>query len=363
MKLPRNAQIWAVPYMNQRFKSFLSPPRRFGRVWICIADHFEPMWLRADTKTARARVARWQAGWPEIAHSVPKDSGGGLPQYTFFYPQEEYQAELLVPLAELKREGIADVEVHIHHDRDGREQFIHKIQEFCQILRERHGLLRERTGSVRFGFIHGNWALDNSLPGGEWCGLNDEIQILRDLGCYADFTMPSGDSPSQSRMLNLIYWCVDDPDRPKSYDEGTPVLKGSLASGDLMMITGPFGLRWAERLTPRLELGELAVADPPTAYRVRRWFELAPMIGTDVFIKLHTHGAQEKNSNMLLGHGLQDLFTLITEEAERRGCEVHYATAWELFLAVSAIQQEADPVRAVMDDRRSQGESGALATP
>ncbi len=175
--------------------------------------------------------------------------------------------------------------------------------------------------------------------------------------------MPSGDSPSQSRLLNLIYWCVDDPERPKSYDEGIPVLPGSQASGDLMMITGPFGLRWAERLKPRLELGELAAADPPTAYRVRRWFELAPMIGTDVFIKLHTHGAQERNSNLLLGRGLRDLFTLIAGEAQRRGCEVHYATAWELFLAASAIQKEADPVRAVMDDRKSKGKSEALATP
>ncbi len=172
MKLPRNAQIWAVPYMNQRVKSFLSPSRRFDRAWICIADHFEPMWLRADTQTALERVARWRTCWPEIAQSVPKDSSGGLPQYTFFYPQEEYQAALLEPLSELKREGIADVEVHIHHDRDGREQFIWKVQEFCRILRERHGLLRESGGAIRFGFIHGNWALDNSLPGGEWCGLN-----------------------------------------------------------------------------------------------------------------------------------------------------------------------------------------------
>ena len=54
------------------------------------------------------------------------------------------------------------------------------------------------NGRVVFGFIHGNWALDNSRPDGKYCGLNNEITLLRDLGCYADFTMPSGASPTRA---------------------------------------------------------------------------------------------------------------------------------------------------------------------
>jgi len=53
------------------------------------------------------------------------------------------------------------------------------------------------------------------------------------------------------------------------------------------MITGPLGLRFAERLLPRLETGELAGYDLPTASRVRRWFDLAPAIGDDLFLKLY----------------------------------------------------------------------------
>jgi hypothetical protein len=353
MNLPRNAQIWAMPYLKQRLKSLLSGLRKVGRAWICVTDHFEPMWHQADVSLARERVARWQAGWPRIAETVPKDSRGGLPQYTFFYPEEEYRPELLAPLAEMKRDGIADVEVHIHHDRTGREEFIRRVRAFCHVLRERHGLLRERDGHVRFGFIHGNWALDNSLPDGQWCGLNDEIQILRDLGCYADFTMPSGNSPSQARLLNSIYWCIDDPERPKSYDEGTPVVPGGSVEGDLVMITGPFGLRWAEGLAPRMEIGELAAYDPPSPYRTRRWFDLAPMIGTDLFIKLHTHGTQERSSSLLLGGGLCDLFTFFVAEAQHRNCELYYVTAWEMFLAVDAIRRRSDPVQAIAAERAS----------
>lgn len=340
-----------MPYLEQRLKAFLSSKRKIRRAWICVADHYEPMWHNADITTAHKRVAHWIEKWPRIAETAPKDAQGGLPQYTFFYPEEQYCHELLVELAEMQRAGVADVELHIHHDREGRDQFIRKIRTFCQVLHEQHGLLRERNGQLRFGFIHGNWALDNSLPNGQWCGLNDEIQILRDLGCYADFTMPSGNSPSQSRLLNTIYWCIDDPTCPKSYDEGIAVGPGTDVEGDLLMITGPFGLRWAERLTPKMEIGALTADDPAGPYRIRRWFDLAPMIGNDLFIKLHTHGAQERNSSLLLEGGLRDLFIFVAEEACHRGCKLYYATAWEMFLAVDAIRRGHDPVQVIAAER------------
>ena len=34
---------------------------------------------------------------------------------------------------------------------------------------------------------------------------------------------------------------------------------------------------------PRLETGEIAGYDMPTPSRVRRWFDLAPTIGDDLF--------------------------------------------------------------------------------
>jgi hypothetical protein len=81
-----------MPYLKQRLKSFLLGSREVRRAWVCIADHFEPMWHGADISVARERVARWRASWPEIAARAPKDSRGGLPQYTLFYPAEEYRS-------------------------------------------------------------------------------------------------------------------------------------------------------------------------------------------------------------------------------------------------------------------------------
>ena len=50
------------------------------------------------------------------------------------------------------------------------------------------------------------------------------------------------------------------------------------------MITGPLGLRFNERLIPRLENGDLAGYDMPTPSRVRHWFDLARTIGDELFI-------------------------------------------------------------------------------
>ena len=353
MNLMRSSQLWGPAYVKQRLRKAISqrtvPPIR--RIWVSVADHYEPRCQGVDLSTAQSRVAMWRAAWPEIAKRCSPDTAGNSPCYTFFFPEEEYHPTLVEPLAEMARDGIADVEVHIHHDGEGRQNFIDRMNGFCKSLRNEHGLLRERNGKLAFGFIHGNWALDNSRPDGRWCGLNDEIRILRDLGCYADFTMPSGDSATQSRFINTIYWCTDDPERSKSYDNGTPIKVGGGIEGDLLMIPGPLGLRWRDRLLPRLETGELSGGDAATPYRVKRWVELSPRIGSDSFTKLYAHGAQERNSSVLLHGGLESAFKLLVAEAKRRKCEVYFVSPWQMYLAIHAIRQRCDPVVAAHGGR------------
>jgi hypothetical protein len=103
------------------------------------------------------------------------------------------------------------------------------------------------------------------------------------------------------------------------------------------MITGPVGLRFGGRLLPRLETGEIAGYDMPTASRVRQWFDLAPTIGDDLFLKLYTHGAPERNLEPLLDVGLSNLFRWLAEESDRRGIEIHWATAWQMYQAADAL--------------------------
>jgi len=335
MNLPRHAEIWLTPYLRDRLRKSLRS-RKPKRAWVVVADHYEPLWSGASIETALNRVAKWRDKWPRIADDAPLDAAGQRPQYSFFYPQEDYRREILDGISEMVRLGVGDVEVHLHHEDEQRDSFLKKVTEFCQRLTDDHGLLRQQDGRTVFGFIHGNWALDNSRPDGKKCGLNGEIALLRDLGCYADFTMPSLPSATQGRVVNQIYWCTNNADnRPRSFDRGVEASVGGGRQGDLLMITGPVGIRFHGRLMPRLETGELAGYDLATTARVRHWFDLAPTIGDDLFLKLYTHGAQERNLEPLLNGGLGDLFRLLAEEAERRGIEIHWATAWQMYRAIN----------------------------
>jgi len=336
----RYASIWLPGYLRKRLQpSGTHPP---SCVWVCIADHFEPYWHKPDDRTARSRVEQWMRRWPEIA-ARHADSRGQRPCYTFFYPQEEYHPDLLAMLSEMAETGIADVEVHLHHDGEGERDFVDRIRGFTETLHSRHGLLHKQDGKIAFGFIHGNWALDNSRPDGRWCGLNNEISLLRDMGCYADFTMPAVPSPTQTRIVNTIYWATDNPARPKSHDTGVPVTVGGPKVGDLMMIPGPLGFNWSGRRrwwAPRIENGELSASNPPTRDRAKLWLRYAPRIGEHIFIKLFTHGAQEGNSRMLLGGGLDAVLKDLHEECAVRQLKLRLVSAWGMWKAVEAVRQQ-----------------------
>jgi len=337
MNLPRHAEIWLLPFAQERLRRKIRP-RKPKRVWLAITDHFEPLGMGATSEMGFRRVAQWRDRWPRICSDAPRDACDQPPQYSFFYPQEEYDRELMERIAEIVRLGVADVEVHLHHDADTPESFRQKVTEYCRRLINDHGLLRTHNGKAAFGFIHGNWALDNSRPDGKWCGVNGEIALLKELGCYADFTMPSIPSPTQGHVINQIYWCNADPQRrPKSFDRGIEATVGGGDAGDLLMITGPVGLRFRSRLMPRVDTGEIAGYDLPTPERVRLWFDVAPVLGEDLFIKLYTHGAPERNLEPLLDQGLANLFRWVAEEADSRGMQFHWATAWQMYQAITAL--------------------------
>jgi hypothetical protein len=157
--------------------------------------------------------------------------------------------------------------------------------------------------------------------------------------------MPSLPSPTQGRIINKIYWCTNNPDnQPKSYDQGIEATVAGGRRGDLLMITGPVGVRLSGLQKPRLETGEIAGYDLPTPERASRWFDLAPTIGSDQFLKIYTHGAQDRNLLPLLDEGLPNLFRWLKEEADRRGIEVYWTTAWQMYKAANAVIHGRDPL-------------------
>lgn len=117
MTFPKHADLWFPAYLRDRARNLIPrPPAK--QLWVSITDHYEPWGGRVSAQVAANRVAAWQDLWPAIAAKAPADAVGRQPCDTFFYPQEEYEVSTLNALAELTRNGTADVEVHLHHEND-----------------------------------------------------------------------------------------------------------------------------------------------------------------------------------------------------------------------------------------------------
>ena len=262
--------------------------------------------------------------------------------------------DYLDPLAELTSAGLGEVEVHLHHDRDTPERLRGELSRFIGTLSTRHGLLsRDPDGATRYAFIHGNWALDNSSPDGRWCGVNNEIQILIDTGCYVDMTMPAAPNPAQTRTVNAIYYATDDPDAAKSHDKGVPSAVGvPPPQNALLLLQGPLLLGWKRTrrgIWPRLENSSLHAGDPPTPTRMREWVRCGISVAGRpewVFVKLHTHGAPEGNAGMLLGPEMRDFHRhLASSFNDGSRFRLHYVTAREMANIVHAAEagESGDP--------------------
>ena len=328
----RSAHLWLPVYLASRKRGeFVSPTH----VFFCFCDHYEPCWAKPSPDIARARVCHWFDNYPRMADKF-HDADGRPPQHTFFFPAEEYAPEYLDALAQLSRRGYGETEIHLHHDNDTANNLTSGILDFKTKLQQ-HGFLSQN----RYGFIHGNWSLCNSRPDRRWCGVNNELTILRDTGCYADFTLPSAPSDTQTRKINSIYYATDTPGQPKSHDTGIDARVGASPSGDLLLIQGPLALDWHHRkwgLIPRIENADISGNHRADAARVENWIrQHIGVIGKPdwIFIKVHTHGCQEKNYSAIFDG---QLHTALQQVCAAHGHILHYVTAREMFNLVKAAE-------------------------
>lgn len=328
---------WLPSYYRGVLKRLQNPVKP-TYILFCICDHFEPYLAGASKKSARRRIKKWVDEYPKIADRY-KDVFGKAFKYSFFYPQEQYLKEDIDQLAKLCHAGYGEVEIHLHHDKDTSANLRRTLLDFKKRLYEVHGLLAKDsiTGEISYGFIHGNWALDNSRPDGRWCGVDDEITILQETGCYADFTMPSAPDFTQTRIVNSIYYAVDDPLKPKSHDSGVECIFGKGERRGLLMVQGPLSLSWARpkwKVIPRIENGGLMGSNPPSEKRIRNWTKQKVHVNGNrqcAFVKLYTHGADDANSVMLFNEsGLNDLFEGIANVLASEGIAPVFCSAREM---------------------------------
>jgi hypothetical protein len=161
------------------------------------------------------------------------------------------------------------------------------------------------------------------------------LDILREAGCYADFTFPSFGFSAQPSKTNSIYYCYD-TDEAKSYDTGEDVVVGERREDAFMVFQGPLGLALSRQL---FEYGDIAPDYPPSASRVDKW--ITARMGVRgrpewVFVKIYTHGIQ--NRSVVLGESVDAMFTYLEEKYGRGEFRLHYVTAREAFNMVRAAE-------------------------
>lgn len=338
----RHLDRWLGGYARHVARRLVSPAEpRPRHVMFALCDHFEPLWHGATRAQGRRRVERWSSGYPALARDF-RDADGLAPRHSFFFPGEQYDPVVLDQLGELARAGLGEVELHLHHDADTASGLRGDITSYVDAY-ARHGhLSRDVDGKPRYAFIHGNWCLANSRSDGRYCGVDSELQVLFETGCYADFTFPSAPDETQPGIVNEIYWPTGDPAMARAHERGVPSRVGDVMDDRILLVEGPLALAPRGRLGVRIESGALTANDPPDAQRIRTWIKQGIHVRGRpdwIFVKVHTHGAPEAQAESLLGDGgraLHDELTRNFNDGVR--FVLHYVTAREMFnIAIAAM--------------------------
>ncbi|HTQ05763.1 MAG TPA: hypothetical protein VMI54_17995 [Polyangiaceae bacterium] len=346
MAFHRNLHRWLAGYVSQRVHERVrerKTPAVDGprHVLFALCDHYEPLWGDVDRARGRDRVERWARGYAP-AFSEFRDADGRAPRHSFFFPGEQYEPRYLDLLGGLVVQGYGEVEVHLHHDGDDAQKLAHDLGRYTAAYAEHGHLTRDRDGRPRYAFIHGNWCLANSRPDGRYCGVDSELAVLFETGCYADFTFPSAPDSTQPNIVNQIYWPTGDPSRARAHEHGTRARVGTVMRDRILMIQGPLALA-RRKLGFRIESSALTARDPGTPERVATW--VAQDIHVEgrpewLFVKVHTHGAPETQAEALLGEPGRALHRELTRRYnDGKRFVLHYVSAREMFnIALAGMQ-------------------------
>jgi hypothetical protein len=311
-----------------------------------LADHFEPA---IDPTDGQKRVPRaeqlrrmefWVREYPKAVDRL-RDCDGRPFVHTYFYPVEQYDEEIIDMLAGHCRPGWGEVEVHLHHGiphPDTAENTRRLLTEFRDRLASHHRCLSYEEGSSqpRYAFVHGNFALANSA-GGRFCGVDSEMKILADTGCYADFTLPTGFwHPAQTGKINSVYECALPLDQAAPHRNGYALEAGRAPSTFPLIVQGPLVTdagRSLRALQPVMENGAITGSTPMSIHRLALWKKARIRVAGRpdwFFIKLHCHSMDPTQKDAVVGEVFRKFLEELVSGAPSRKETLHFVTAREM---------------------------------
>jgi hypothetical protein len=337
------AVLWLsrLAYSVIRWKAFVWLPAhiasgglRIGRakspqhLIFTMVDHYEP----GSGAAAVERNRRWLDAFRPISNAH-RDALGNRFRYTWFYPYDHKNGEVLAALSKMAYQGYGEVEFHWHHPPANDATFPAMLEE-ALVWFGKYGAMVSSDGDSRphFAFIHGNWALDNSLP---ICGVNHELEILFRHGCYADFTFSTIGTHTQPRKVNALYYPAT-REGPKSYDRGADVAVGVPVNDRAMIFQGPIGIDW---LTGKFEYGAVESFALPRPARIHRWIDANIHVQGRpewIFVKVYSHGDQ--SAEAIVHRALSPMLGDLERICRQRRIHLHYMTAREAYNVAKAAE-------------------------
>jgi hypothetical protein len=335
---------WLPNYFWQR--ATRSIPRGPVHLIIALADHFEPAIVpedgraRASLSEQERRVETWCAEYPRAVDSWRDHEGHPL-THTYFYPAEQYDRGLVDRLAEHCHSGWGELEIHLHHGIDApdtAEDTRRLLTEFRDALVFNHGSLSFIEGSTepRYAFVHGNFTLANAARGYA-CGVDNELDILSQTGCYADFTLPAAAfHPAQIAKINSIYECGLPLSSRAPHRKGRNLRISCAPQIFPLNVQGPLMLDFDSRARNgivRIENSALTGANPPSVRRLDLWKKAAVRIEGRpdwLFIKLHCHSMDPTQHESVAGSHMRQFLSDLTANAEQRREIIHFVAAREM---------------------------------
>jgi hypothetical protein len=327
--------LWLPGYAKKQLFGGTRPfdPDKTVHVVFLVVDHFEPS--KKEGALGVERVQHWCDAYEKIAgHHT--DSDGVFPQHSWFYRYDYPNFDCIRILSRSVFNGFGEVEFHLHHGFDTVETFRQKLEDGVQWFNQAGAMVTaEKSPCRRFAYIAGNWALDNGRRNPAMSGVNTELELLKEAGCYADFTFPAFGTIAQPQKTNAIYYAKDTP-RPKSYNTGRDVKAGGDEYGDLMIFQGPLYVDWRSK---NIEYASFEDFTPYYRQRIDYWMNAnIHVLGRPewIFIKLHTHGMQSRKT--FLSRQLDEMCTQLEERFCSPPYKLHYVSAREAYNIVKAAE-------------------------